>query len=449
MWYLAILVIFNAVANNTDVILAYRLFIGGLPLNILDGLTLLGLLIAAIPAGRRYFRTARPHPLLPWIAIVFTVAALGGLLAGSLGGVPLRAMVTSFRNFLTIPACIFIGYRLIKTPQSLKWMMYIYLIAGVWVAILVILYFLAHGAQVYSFKDVNALRTVQYESGYADSAVWLLVFSVLVRAKILPLPVTVAVAVVCLGGAWAGLHRNEWVASVAGVCLLLAMLPAGRRLASAAGLACAMVFLLLALWVGIIWANQFMPNHDLRTIMYDRVQSLIPGYTRETHRAQAWDTRVGGAVEEFKMWTHSPLVGRGFGIQELDTSDYMDVSYNHNAWTATLAQTGLVGLAAMLIVHLGGTVAAWRLARATPYREFVLVGTLGFASFCVSALSGLMTMSFNVQRPAMALALLVGSILRARAMQVEMTAQQNLEASPAIPTGSAPEARAGAWGLAR
>src|SRR5688572_11252513 len=117
MPFLCIIIILNAVLDNREFVNQYRLEIGGLPINVFDGLIIFGTLIALLrPRSSAGFEpTDRTHPALWWIIGLFAVALIGGLIAATGNGALARNVITTMRNFLAAPAAVYLAYFL--TPN--------------------------------------------------------------------------------------------------------------------------------------------------------------------------------------------------------------------------------------------------------------------------------------------------------------------------------------------
>ena len=143
MWFLAILVLFNAWANNREFINTYRLNIFGMPANPIDGLIIFGFLFALIKPQNpaTFIRTERMHPAVTWMLALFVVGALGGLLGATMNGANNRQIITSMANFLAAPAALYLAYFLTNNVKSSRWYLYICLLAGLIVSFMIVVFF--------------------------------------------------------------------------------------------------------------------------------------------------------------------------------------------------------------------------------------------------------------------------------------------------------------------
>ena len=176
--------------------------------------------------------------------------------------------------------------------------------------------------------------------------------------------------------------------------------------------------LLAIVLVGVL-AVSLMTGRDYGSYVENRLVSLLPGEEAAFRpAAKAWDTRLPSAGRELILWSSSPIFGRGFGIGDLDDLATGYHGYHHNVWTSTLSETGIIGLAGMLVVVFGTIVIGQRLAKDRGGRPYVLTGALAAITGVAALLAGTMTMSINTQRQALSLGLIFGLALRTRVLQL-------------------------------
>ena len=428
----------DAILNNNTFVLEYRVNLAGMPINIYDGLTALLFLGCLIPrSGRRhYFHADHTHGLLIAACIAFSLAFLIGVFGAAIHGVNPRDMFTSARNLATFPLFLVIAYRLTMNFPRCIWLLRMEIVAGVAAAVLIAWSFLVRGQEVFHLRDVNLLRESQYVSNFAGIAAALLLYMVVSDVTLMPRLLAIILAICCFGGQFATLARSDWVACMSGIVVVFFLLPKKQRFVRAVASLAGIAGLLVALWIGITLADR-ITGHDLQSVMIDRVRSLLPGYTRDTGRAQAWDTRTEAAAEELILWMQSPVIGRGLAIQNQEENALMGYSFKHNAWTSTLAETGLIGFSGMLLVFGGVVLVGARMVRDRLDRTSVLVGALGVITGVHMAVLGVTTMSFNGQRPAILVAIVGGLVWRCRAMQqTVIRAQRSAPANSVAPVST-------------
>src|SRR5690349_14449760 len=109
MWILIALIVFNAIAGKS-ILFEFRIDVAGLPINVLDVLTVIGL-VAAVFSNRRE-ENERTHPLLIVSFVLFAAASLAGSIGGMQNGAIPRWVITPLRNLLALPLAAFIAYRI-------------------------------------------------------------------------------------------------------------------------------------------------------------------------------------------------------------------------------------------------------------------------------------------------------------------------------------------------
>jgi len=342
-----------------------------------------------------------------------------GLLAALFNGTGLRYSVTSLRNFIALPLCIWLGYCLLLQPLSAEKLCSAHVWVGVATAAFVLLYFGRAASSFGPEGNIDTLRSMKYVAIYCGMAAVLLMYSLIGGVPWFRPSVALLLCGVCFIGQFATLSRSDWVAVWAAVMVVYFRLPSlyrGRKLAAAiVGPPVALAFL----WVGLVVASS-VTGTNFTEKMIARVNSMLPDSTPVTGQKKAWDTRLESTLIELKWWAGSPVVGRGFGIHEArrpTLTQKQSEGLKHNTWVFTLAETGLVGFSAMALVVGGTFVVGRRMVRDRTDRGSVLVGALGVATASIYVVLGLATMSFNQVRGAIPLGVVCGIVLRCRAMQ--------------------------------
>ena len=430
MWFLVLLTLVNALAHNDGFALHYRMDVGGLTIGVFDGL--LALVVLAAMIGRRNaWPTEKAHPLLGWLVVLFLLGAGAGILGALISNAELRWMMTGMRNFMVLPAGMMIGYCLLLTPRSTSRFAQLQIWAGAGTALVILLFF-HNKASASQVRDVNTLRAIAYVAPYAGLAGALLLFAIIARIRVMPVWVALGLCGFCFIGQFATLSRSDWVAAAAGVVAVFALLPTFRPGGKLAAVLVGPPIVVVFLWVGLILAST-VAGRDFESRMYDRVVSILPGQ-RTGKETKAWDTRLDGIRKELAVWRKSPVIGGGFGVTDVlryRHGDWAGLSYKHNSWTSTLAETGLPGLVATACLVLGTVVVGRRLARDGVERGYVLIGALAVIAGSYYLVHGLATQSFNQMRWGIPLAIICGVALRARAMQLTHLLALQAEAASA------------------
>ena len=419
MWFLVLLTFFNALADN-DVVLRYRISVGGFPVGVFDLLLLvLGPLVVLV-SRRNAYPTERVHPILPWVLVLFAAAALGGLAGSAMSGINLRATVTTLRNLIFLPASVWLGYHLLLQPRSAERMCYAHVVVGVATALFVLLSFGRKAAVLApnGGGGLETLRAVKYVAVYSGMAAVLVLYATVSGVQLFRVGLAILVCGFCFIGQLATLSRGDWLAVATAVAVVYFLLPAARRGGKVAAAVLGPPVAVACIWIGLFAASA-VTGQNFNQKMADRLMSMLPGETPGVKK-KAWDTRLASTVVELKWWAGSPLVGRGFGIHEAKfhtlTPD-QGMGLRHNSWSSTLAETGIIGFSAMALVVFGTFVVGRRMVRDWTDRGSVLVGALGVVTASIFGVLGVTTFAFNSMRGAIPLGIVCGIVLRARAMQ--------------------------------
>jgi hypothetical protein len=416
---LLLLILANMTPNWA--LLDYRTSIAGAPINIFDAAIVIAVIATLLPSRDR-FAADRVHPLVVWICGALIVAGCGSAFLAQANGADDRYVMTATRDFFTIPACIYIGYRLLKSPSAAAVIPVAAVLASLFGAVMVML-FVRTTSETLSEESGRAfdeLRVNSYAIGDAGNvAMSMALFGLVSRIRMMPRPVAFLVAGLGIGASFLIPHRGGWLCMLAAVVFAILFLPSesvGRRLRSLmmafGGMAIVMTFAVLVVSAA--------SGRDFGGYIYSRLISLVPG-EHEGVSHHAWDTRIPGTIRELELWVQSPVIGKGFGIQEADLQTHQDLSYRHNTWTSFLAETGIIGLAAALMLTIGPIVIGMRMVRARLDKTSVLIGATSAVMGAGYLVAAFFSLSFNKQRHAIIMGLWCGIAMRARAMQLTQT----------------------------
>ena len=434
MWWFAILYFVNAVAPHYSLIYNdnYRIVIGGLPLNILDGLIVISGLVALIPKSYAYM-VDRAHPAWVKGLIFLFVAFVIGVVQSYLffPDLPARYRLPAMRNFILVPVCLYIGYRCLSTPRQIRTVFLIVFISSLGSAV---------GSILNQGQATAALGEASRASGGIDSLrltalnvagdAGLLAMSTILFAMAAGLPflrfgIKYFLMALCAAGMFLIPHRSSWLLnfltlSYAG--LIVWPHNIGRKLRTTA----TAFGMLLVVGMAMLTIMQSRTDRDFMKWTSDRLASLLPGEGASAHAGKAWDTRLPGMFRELELWAGNPLFGRGFAAQEGYGMQigYFD-SFRHTPWVSTLCETGLPGLAGFGFTIVGLMIGGMRLARQSTDKWNMLLGAVGASYGFLCFLYGFVSMSWNSPRAAITLGLLAGIIFRARDMSLA-SGQQSL-----------------------
>src|SRR5579884_3048746 len=276
MWLLFLILILNAAVNTSDFMLRYRIDVGGLPINIFDGLMIIGLVLSLFNRERMF--PAKQHPLVNKLYLLFGIAMVAGLIGWLLNGAPLRQAFMALRNWIALPIEMFIGYYYLVAPKSVSRYLKLQVLAGVVSATMILLFFSSKSESLGAWQahtSINAYRTIDYVSNYGGLAAALLVYSVAAGVPLLPVWLALPLAGFCLVGQFAELSRSDWLATVAGLMAAFAMVPKGRRLGAAVRGTLSVFALIASLWIGMYVASR-ATGANFFDRMAHRVTTILP-----------------------------------------------------------------------------------------------------------------------------------------------------------------------------
>jgi hypothetical protein len=350
--------------------------------------------------------------VLIWIGFLFGV--LGALMhdAGT------RWKLIFMREYLGMPAAIWIGYRLIGSLHDARKFPYMMVVAGIITATMLMVAF-NQGAEEYELhKNMNALRTISFVSSYAGVGCAVLVFSVQSGARLFRTWVALAIAGYCFCGQLAPLHRADWAGIAAALAVLPLCAPPGARLKNAFHLGVVTISLALSLWIGLHLAS-VVTGRNFHKTFEDRVLSMLPGETYKKSDVKAWATRIPAIQLELQMWSQNPIMGRGFAYEEsTGRNAEVGAGFHHNAWVSTLTQTGVFGFAGVGMAVLCPFFVGLRMIRANTDRVSTLIGGLGVMVSAQQATIGMAAPGFGGYRMAMLMGLVTGVVFRVREIQL-------------------------------
>jgi hypothetical protein len=153
--------------------------------------------------------------------------------------------------------------------------------------------------------------------------------------------------------------------------------------------------------------------------------SLLPG-DQDGVRSKAWDSRLPAIQRELEIWMQNPLMGKGFGIQFEEERTGLSSGrggFRHNVWSASLAESGPLGLAGYMLPPISAMWVGFLLVRRATDKGTMYVGALAAVVGCATFMLSFMTLSINTQRQAIPLGLICGMVYRCRSIQQALESQ--------------------------
>lgn len=420
----AILMILNSTVPN-ELVLEYRWDLGPFPLNILDGLLLLVVIWHLFPSSKS-FRTDRIHPLQIWSITLLVLAVFIGIIGATAQGTGARQYVTAMRNLASIPAAMVVGYNVAKTPRSAKFMTYLWIFCSILSAIAVLLLVRSTSESVGTEvgKGFDELRQIRFGGDTGLVAIGILIYAWASGIRIFGRYLSHFFLVLCTLAVFSLPHRGSYVSGALTVLFSVLVLPKvalGRRL----GITVVGTALLGVTVLGGFTAISQISGKDFKTYVWEkRIKALIPIYDEETHTTVT-GTRLPGILAELKVWSESPVIGKGFAINTQVEAENGLLGMNHNVWTSALAQYGPIGLAAFLVPIFGCMLVGYRMSRNGVDPYIALFGALAAIVAFVAFLWGTLSLTINQQRLGMLVGFMFGMAFRYRAIQLTLSRHQD------------------------
>lgn len=317
-------------------------------------------------------------PVLLPIAATLLAATVATLIAGDLL-VGLSGYVRVAQLALCVPLAVYVALR---NHRDLWLLLGAFVVLGAGESGLGIVQFLTGSGAGYGEAAIRGVGTFgAYEilaMGSVATTGLVMAFAVALctqgRTRLLALLATV----LCAGGVVVSLSRGFWMASiVAGFVTLVA---AGRR-RIAAGLVIAVALMLAVVLSGVVTPSGTLGDRlDSATEAFSQPdQSLLDRYAMWSAATAMWsDFPVWGVgLKQFEHY-RDQYTGLGFsGLSDIADGDgfrRVELLTPHNRYLLTLAEQGVLGLSALVLLYGGALVAAARrLARRTdtaPVRAF-------------------------------------------------------------------------------
>jgi O-antigen ligase/polysaccharide polymerase Wzy-like membrane protein len=427
MWLLTLAELFNSMAHQNNVINVLRIPLGGVPLGIMEVLTILLFCYAAFFGGnlQRAYPSRRLHPVYVVTIVLLALSFVTGSIQSFVGQIPLDFYLRMARELGTWPVFIYVGYRLMATPRTATYFAGLIIVCGLCMATVLLTHFSANTEQIEISDKYNSVRVVWYISAYCGMAAMLLAYGIFTKDRLIPTFIAAPLACFCLAGQFSPLHRVEWMGM--GFCMagLIFLLPREKRISTAIK----GFFVIIALTGFLLLMVQVVSSvtqRDFGEFVNERLVSLLPTERQTSKEGKAWDTRLDSIWTELSIWESNPLLGRGFGIQEDLVARSKIVNYgafHHNGWCSVLAQTGIIGFAGCMLVLWGLLIQGRKLVLYGPTKGMRLIGVLGVMCGLYEFAEVLGAMAWTV-RFAMLSGVVCGMVYRCVDMMEAVAAEQ-------------------------
>jgi hypothetical protein len=227
MWLLWVITILNALLSQKDFVNVYRVEIGVAQIGVLEVLAAFSLVYTLVK-GSEYaakYPTLRTSPTLVLVMVLYGLGFLSGVVGAFLNGVGPKDMLVGIREFTMYPIAMFIGYRLLATPQSNLKFIKAMLLGGVIASTMMVINFGSNAETAGRREAFDVLRNVQYVSNYCAIAALFLFFATVAGLKPMRYWWAVIIGCFCFVGALSNFSRTIILTLIFGAIGMVAILP--------------------------------------------------------------------------------------------------------------------------------------------------------------------------------------------------------------------------------
>jgi hypothetical protein len=296
MWFLVLMTIVNAVLHQQAVQNVYRISFGIVQLGILEGVMFGALVWMLIRGGsiRASFPSVRTHPVLFWILGLMLLGGVFGMLGGVLNHNNTKYLLSSAREYLALPLCVIVGYRLLGTPKHVRRMAVCEIIAGVLTGVCLFWAFGEKTEEAQLSGALNPLRAgiLHWNSEYAAVTGLVCIFVVMTRYKLWKTPIVILLGLFSYIAYASTLSRSGFLILLLGTASTFMLLPKGERFRKFIRGMVFMPVLFFACW-GALNLGDAIIGRGFAEKVNKHFMTLIPS-ERTGHDEKAWDSRVGG-----------------------------------------------------------------------------------------------------------------------------------------------------------
>ncbi len=327
---------------SLKVVLGYRLYPAGLPLSMIDGVTLLTMIFVMLFPGKTtpIDRTKRNYiwPVLALWGITLTASGLIGLINGADTYLLLQPM----KWYLKMPMGMLCGYFAVRNLKSARRLIKFMCLLSCILCVLILLTFASRG-QTYAVTGAyRDLQSRDYYPRLAATIAIFLIYTAAVNPRFIPRPIAVLVLTMSIIAVGAELWRTAIIALILSTVLVVIIIPKDYRGRAWRSLFTSGKWIVAAVVLGAV-LSQTVLGIDIAGILLKRFRSLGE---REASAMGRWV----GAFGELRIWLGSTVIfGAGYGVvRQMWYGEAAAGVMGHNAITTTLARSGLMGLLALL-----------------------------------------------------------------------------------------------------
>ena len=403
MIFLYVLLILNVVVPHQEVIMALRVQVAGVPLNVFNVAIPLTLLFGLFFRGRFDPIDTGKRNFLWMVLIAWFVTISVEIFVGAVRGAPLYMFLQELNWALKLPTGILCGYLLVRTMKHARHMVkLVMLLTGV-VAVLVLMHF-ALGASLYAETGkAGEIRTMEYNFDTAAIVAIFLVYTSAVNRSFLSRPMMLVLLPASTFAVVATLTRSSTISMMLSILVAVIIIPKGRRIHAWLAMGKASVWLVLAAVVAVV-VGSTMLEADVAGILTERYYGLV-----ETGGSGRWK----GALSELQLWMDSGIFfGRGLGVIRVDfASQMLEGAAGHNAYTKALATGGIFGLPGLLVPLWAALHVGRRMMRSF-HPDIRAAGTMSAAAGFYMGIQSLLSGGMTGERAALFFGIILGMAIK-------------------------------------
>lgn len=360
-------------------ILEHRLFIGPMPVSLVDVALVLAFFSVTIFKGKTspLDPTTRNY-MWPILGLWGVALAASGLL-GLVKGADTYLILQPIKWYLKMPVGMICGYYAVREVKNARRLIKFMCLLSCILCVMVLLNFGSRGSDYDVTGSFRALQSKDYYPRLAATISIFLVYTAAVNPRLMSRFLAAVVLTMSVIAVGAQLWRTAMVALTLSIILSVIIIPKEYRGRAWRALFTSGKWIVLATILGAVLSKTIL-SIDVVDIIIDRFRSIGEG---ESSALSRWE----GAFSELKVWLSSTVIfGAGYGaVREIWEKEATTGVMGHNAITTTLARSGVVGLVALLYPFF----VAYRVGRKMLQRMDPDIRTVGALMLAVTLYVGI------------------------------------------------------------
>ncbi len=327
---------------SLNFVLEHRLYMGSMPINIIDAVTVLTMFAVTLFQGKTapIDQTKRNYlwPVLAMWGLALTASGALGLINGA----DTYLVLQPIKWYLKMPMGMICGYYAVRNLTNARRLIKFMCFLSCILCFLVLLSFSSKGQAYDITGSFRELQTRAYYPRLPATIAIMLVYTTAVNPRFMLKTVAAVVLTLSIIAVGAQLWRTAMVSLAASIILSVIIIPKEYRVRAWKALFSSGKWIIAATLLGAVLSKTIL-SIDVAGIIMERFQGIGDSDVSTMGR---WE----GAFSELKVWLSSTIIfGAGYGVvREMWYEEATTGVMGHNAITTTLARSGLVGLLALL-----------------------------------------------------------------------------------------------------